>query len=222
MRRTLQLLQDEGLVHAEEHFVPHSAERRGRWMGTTIYVYGLTDKGVRQYGGKSFDEHSARTLDHELEISLFHVALKTYCDRNNIKLYWQQSDLKRGIHPDALFKLIRDGQQLSFFLEIEKSKNSKYIDGEPNIIRKLARYSDHYDTDACLNDWGFRKFRVIVVQTNDTRRQNLLQVLREKLNHRMFWLTMEQAYKSDITGPIFQTPKDDSHNTYSFLSLYWK
>lgn len=192
----------------------------GREKGGIGYVYGLSDKAVAEFGGKTFDEHSRRTLDHELEISFFHIATRKFAETQGFEPYWQQSDLKRGIHPDALLKLTKEQGETRFFLEIEKSKNSKYIDGEPNIIRKLARYAEYYDTDECLNDWGFNKFRVIVVQTNDTRRQNLLKVLRDKLNHRMFWLTTEELYKSDISGPVFETPKDDSHNTYSLLSLY--
>ena len=227
-RRTLQLLQDQGLVHAEEHFVPHSAQRRGRWMGTTIYIYGLTDKGAREYRGKTFDEHSSRTLDHELEISLFHIAIKRFCERQGLNLYWQQSDLKRGIHPDVLFKLIRDGQQLCFFLEIEK-QHSKLdpmsVRHKKGILAKLARYAEYFDTDECRKDWNFSKFRVVIVQKDNARkpaarRQNLLTALSKKLPYRMFWITTDTLYKNDIGADIFLTPKDFEHSTVSFLQLW--
>jgi hypothetical protein len=206
----------EGYLTAIPHFETHN----GVWRGSFPFVYGLTDKGVREYGGKTFSEHSARTLDHELEISLFHIALKQFCERNGLKLYWQQSDLKRGIHPDALFKLIRDGQQLSFFLEIEKQKmNGRRGDEEPNVIKKLRRYADYYDTPECKKDWNFGKFRVIVVHKNAERMENLLAALHAipELNQRMFWLTAEKAYKDDIGAEIFLTPRDFENVTYSFL-----
>jgi hypothetical protein len=51
---------------------------------------------------KTFDDHSARTLDHELEISHFHMALKRFCEKHDLKLYWQQADLKtKTIHTRA-------------------------------------------------------------------------------------------------------------------------
>ena len=93
-----------------------------REKGGVGYVYGLSDKAVAEFGGKTFDEHSQRTLDHELEISFFHIALKNYCHKNDIGLAWYQRDLKRGIHPDALFKFTTEKGETRFFLEIEKQR----------------------------------------------------------------------------------------------------
>ena len=45
----------------------------------------------------------------------------------------------------------------------------------------------------------------------------LLNVLREKCRHRMFSLTTEAAYRNDIGGAIFMTPKDDVPVAFSFL-----
>jgi Replication-relaxation len=61
------------------------------------YAWGLSEKGVEFCKAlwplaKTFDEHSQRTLDHELEISFFHIALKRFCEKNKLKLYWQQSE----------------------------------------------------------------------------------------------------------------------------------
>lgn len=77
-RRTAHLLWKEGLL-SRLAYIELDRER-----GSIGYVYGLSDKGVRDYGGglsKSFDEHSARTLDHEVEISWFHMALDELCHR---------------------------------------------------------------------------------------------------------------------------------------------
>ncbi len=187
--------------------------------GNIGYIYGLSDKGVHEHDwespdAKSFDEHSARTLDHELEISLFHIAVKRMCEGRRTGLYWQQSDLKRDIHPDALIKLNTPKGEYAFFLEVEKAK--KNFDA---LTEKFERYAKYYDTDDCLKDWGFRKFRVIVVQKNEVRRLNLLKEMHGKLPHRMFWLTTESLYRLDIAAPIFKTPKDYADKLYSFLSL---
>ncbi len=205
----LKILREEGYVHRERYFELDVEAR--------TYVYGLTDKGVKVVDtedAKSFDEHSLRTLDHELEISFFHIALNRFCEQNGLTLYWQQSDLKRGIHPDALFALTNDKGTYYFFLEIEKTKKT-----ESALIKKLARYAEYYDTDQCEKDWGFRKFRVIIVQKNDVRRQNLLRELHGKLPHKMFWLTIDPLYKKNIGGEIFRTPADPEKGRYSFLLL---
>jgi hypothetical protein len=59
---------------------------------------------------------------------------------------------------------------------MERSKIGNMKNGEPSILRKLGKFYDYYNTDACEKEWfSFRQFRVIVVQRNDTRRQNLLE-----------------------------------------------
>ena len=106
MRRTLSILKEEGYLNRLPYF------DLGQQRGGLSYVYGLSDKGAQFARAsldfpfpKTFDEHSARTLDHELEISLFHVALKRLCASRGISLYWKQKDLKCTVNPDALFAL---------------------------------------------------------------------------------------------------------------------
>jgi hypothetical protein len=214
MRRTLRILKAQGLAHSEKYIEPD------RDFGGTTGVWGLTDKSVANgceysqgdycYGlkPKSFDEHSVRTLDHELEISYFHMAVKNLPR----KLYWQQADLKRSVHPDAYFALadpaLPEGKNtFHYFLEIEKGK--KTFD---DLLKKLGRYYDLYNTDSCQKEWGFRQFRVIVIQKNETRRGNLLAELAKQYNHRMFWLATETDRLR------FKTPKDFKEAEYPLLT----
>jgi hypothetical protein len=171
---------------------------------TVWYACGLTDKGVKEYGGKSLDEHSERTLDHELEISYFHIALHELCNRSDFALRWQQSDLKHGVNPDAYFSISGRKGTNHFFLEVERAKIGNYKKGEPSIIRKLAGYYEYYNTPRCESEWGFRTYRVVAVLRNDERRMNLLRAMQVDLNHRMFWVGVE----SDRAG-AFRTPKGD-------------
>jgi len=70
-------------------------------------------------------------------------------------------------------------------------------DGEPQIIRKLARYYGYYNCDR-----RFRKFHVVVIVQTESRRRNLLKHLSESFNHPMFWVsTAETPFE-------FLTPKD--------------
>jgi hypothetical protein len=224
-RRTLQLLSNEGLLNRLPYF------ELDRLRGNISYVYGLSDKGVKHIGDlhtvgpKTFDEHSARTLDHELEISYFHMALKRFTDKHGLKLYWQQVDLKTDhIHPDAYFAITDPAKPegkntYHYFLEIERSKIGNYKDGQPSILRKLSAYYKHFDTNLCEKDWGFKQFRIIVVQRTEERMENLLTTLSEDHKHRMFWLTTEGKYKQDIGAEIFKTPKDFEKVDYSFTTL---
>ncbi len=211
-RRSLALLWKEALANRLPYFDLDTEARS--------YAYGLSHKGIKHpdaedRGAKSFDEHSERTLDHELEISHFHMALSRFWrDTDNPGLYWQQADLKRGIHPDALFKLQTPKGEYAFFLEIEKGKKNFEA-----LTAKLDRYAKYYDTDDCEKDWGFRNFRVVIVQRNDVRRQNLLRELHGKLPYKMFWLTIDPLDKQNIGGEIFRTPADPETGRYSFLSL---
>src|ERR1017187_6043431 len=61
-RCTLRLLWQEGLAHREFYVEPDRS-----YQGVVSYVYGLSDKGIKLGFDwslpKTFDEHSARTLD---------------------------------------------------------------------------------------------------------------------------------------------------------------
>jgi len=220
VRHSLQRIIAAGYLHREPYF---DLKTQGR-----SYVYGLSQKAIREFhlgtSAKVFDGHSARTLDHELEITSFHIALVRFCHENNFALYWQQKDLKRGIHPDAFFALTDpskpEGRNTHyFFLEVERSKLGQYRGGEPSIMRKLERYARYFGSDQCVRDWNFRTFRVVVVQQTDERAANLLRALSAKLPYRTFWLTSEARYRRDLGAPIFLTPKDHAQQSYSLLSL---
>jgi hypothetical protein len=209
-QRTLLLLFKAGYVHRIPYFDLNQTN------GGATYAYGLNDKSVAIYGGKSFDDHSLRTLDHELGITEFHIELKRLCEANGLTLRWQQSDLKRGIHPDAYFSIADptkdDGKQSHFFLEIERCKIGHVVNGVPSIIKKLSRYYDFYNTEDCKRDWGFLTYRVVTVLQTDERRTNLLRAMQDELNHRMFWLGVDSSSAAD-----FRTPKGD---TFSFAELW--
>lgn len=223
VRRTLSILHRDGFLYR----APHLDARHER--GGVAYVYGLSAKGVDHAlrngystaATKTLDEHSIRTLDHELEITSFHVALHRLCSAKGLRYLWRQKDLKHTVHPDALFYVAdpaNSGKAFCYFLEIERSKLGNYRNGQPQIFRKLRKFYDYFNSADCEKEWGFRQYRVIVVQRTEARREGLLTALREKCSHRMFWLTTENAYRTDIGGAVFMTPKDDAPVPFSFLT----
>lgn len=198
------MLYDAGLVHRIK--LPNLDD------DGAPYVYGLSDAGVRHCGeGKTFDDHSARTLDHELDISHFHIALQELCEAEGITLHWRQADLKHGVNPDAYFSITRNGKVNHFFLEVERAKIGNYRDGEPSIIRKFKHYYEYYNTPECEKAWGFRTFRVVTLLSTAEKRDNVLRAIRDELFHRMFWIGAQQNPTAD-----FRTPKGDS---FSFLDV---
>jgi len=223
LRRTLSILHRDGFLHRVPHF------DAGHDRGGAAYVYGLSAKGVSHAlrngystpATKTLDEHSIRTLDHELEITSFHIALHRLCVHPGLRYAWQQADLKHTVHPDALFYVAdpaNPGKAFCYFLEIERAKLGNYRNGEPQILRKLRKYYAYFNSTGCEKEWGFRQYRVIVVQRSEARREGLLKALRETCSHRMFWLTTETAYRGGIGGAIFMTPKDDAPVPFSFLT----
>ena len=223
VRRTLSILHRDGLLYRAPYLDPRY-ERGG-----VTYVYGLSSNGVDHafrngystLATKTLDEHSIRTLDHELEITAFHIGLHDLCTSHGLRYAWQQRGLKHTVHPDAIFSVTdptHPDQELRFFLEIERSKLGNYRNGEPQVLRKLRKYYEYYNSTDCEKEWGFRRFRVVVVQRTEARREGLLKTLREGYSHRMFWLTTEPAYREGIGGAIFRTPKDDAPVPFSFLT----
>lgn len=209
-RFTLGKLKDEGYLTRLPYFDTGT-------QGVT-YAWGLTDKALRTAWfvdniqpnfAKTFDEHSERTLDHELEISQFHKDVKRLCAQKNWNLYWQQADLDCTIRPDAYFAIRKDGNTFHFFLEVERAKLSKYKNGEPSIIRKLANYYHYYNTPTCQKEWNFKQFRVIVTQRTPDRAAHLLAALKKQFDHRMFWITSGATSAASGTTS-FMTTKGDA------------
>jgi len=227
VRATLSRLFAEGLLHRIP-YIDLDQERGG-----ITYAYGLSDKGVHYASQeafitettKTFDEHSRRTLDHELAISHFHIHLASFCETHGRELYWRQVDLKHTIHPDALFAITDpvkpEGENtLYYFLEIERAKLGHYAHGEPQILRKLGAYHRYYGSALCAAEWiDFTEFRVVIVQSTDGRRKNLLTTLGARYPSRIFWLTTLQLCQADFGGAIFKTPADHASRSYSFLDV---
>ncbi len=201
-------------------------ERTDTPFPVAVSVYSLSKEGLRLAqergsgnGQGKHAEDSSRgneSVGHELAITRFHMAL----ERLPRKVLWRQTELRRTVNPDALFEIVEpDGRgAYYYFLEIEKSKQGHYRDGESGLLKKLRRYQEYQGTEACKREWKhFDRFRVIVMVKNEERRQNLLLALSRRCNTRMLWLATEAACAADIGGKIFLTPRDYRDRAYSFL-----
>lgn len=182
------------------------------------YSYRLSKHGAKAVTGRFSAEKSPASLTHDQEITTFHIEIM----REFVgQVLWQQRDLKKTVYPDALFALSKDGKSAPyFFLEIEKSRQGHYRDGESGLVTKLQRYDKYRKTAKCRQEWiYFDDFRVAVVVKNETRRQNLLSKLSSILPFRFIWITTEEHYKRDIMGSIWCTPKDHLQRSYSFNDI---
>jgi hypothetical protein len=203
-RRHFQHLEGKGYVQSLAYY-PEQQKK-----GAAPHAFGLSAKGVAYAfkegfnagGTKTFDEHSSRTIDHELAITRFHIVLTELSDQKGWRLRWRQYDLKRGVHPDALFSL----NNTYWFLEVERAKLGNYKNGEPQILRKLKHYHGYYDSTDCEKEWGdFRKFRVLTLMRTPQRTENLIDLLRAEGLGATFWNTHENG--EDLGSPIFHTPR---------------
>ncbi len=222
VRRTLAILHRDGFLRRAA-FLPAGRER-----GNPSYAYGLTKKGVSHAfsngyatpATKTLDDRSLRTLEHELEVTAFHVALRALCLRYGLAYGWRQRDLKHTVHPDALFWVespVEPGKGFCYFLEVERQKLGNYRDGEPQVLRKLRAYYRYFNSTDCEREWGFRQYRVLVVQRTDARREGLLKAIRKECSHRMFCLATEAECRDDLGGAILRTPKDAEAARFPFL-----
>lgn len=175
--------------------------------GAAPYAYGLSDSGVMKAfedgfatdSTKTFKGHSPRTIEHELMISKFHLDLAKVTEANGWDLRWRQSNLKRAVHPDALFAI--NGQY--FFLEIERAKLGNYRDGEPQILRKLRSYAEYYGSSGCADDFGFRTFRLVIIMRTDDRAANLVARLRGSgLNKSAFFISSESKMATFTSAAV--------------------
>jgi hypothetical protein len=204
-------------------FFDDTAER-----SSIVYAYFLNASGAALLEDPlaAFSKESQLIPRHEIEITQFHIYLKRWTDKQGLILHWYQPkmDYKKAINPDAYFgiedpKLPQGKNTLHYFLEMERSPLGNYRNGEPSIMRKLAKYYELYDTTDCEQQWGFRRFRVITVVRNSDKMYNLCKLMSEKFSHRMFWMTTEPLFKEGIGGEIFRTPKDWEKVAYSFLQI---
>lgn len=221
VRRALMLLARAGLVLRSRQAIDDPGDAFLRYQ----HCYRLSRAGSRAIGGgQAAIEKSPASIDHELLITDFHIALSSKTPATH-RVYWRQTDLKRTVHPDALLAITnttrpRELSTFYYFLEAEYSRQGHYRAGESGLITKLRRYSEYRRSAACREEWQhFSDFRVIVLLRTRERQENLLRVLKEKLPTKAIWTTTTEDVQRDITGPIFRGPPDPDSPTSLFDEL---
>lgn len=89
-------------------------------------------------------------------------------------------------------------------LEIVKSGQSGYKQGESSLVAKLKTY------DA-------QKYRTLVVMPTTQRVANFLSKIEDELPSSRLWFTDEASYQNDIMGKIWWTPRNFRERQYSIL-----
>lgn len=220
VRRVLMLMHRAGLVYRKPYVTSSVGDRFLRYE----HCYSISRRGARALGqGRVTPEKSPLSIVHEVEISCFHRALAETVSATTFALRWWQTDLKRTVNPDALFAVTdrtkpRESSTRYYFLEIEKSRQGHYRNGESALVTKLRRYADYRRTERCRADWQyFADFRVAVVVKNAERQKNLLQELAKRFPQRFIWTTTEPEYRQGMGARIFRTPADHGTETYSLF-----
>jgi hypothetical protein len=219
IRRALMLLAKAGLVLRSRHAIDDPNDPFLRYQ----HCYRLSRAGQRAIGGgQATIEKSPASIDHELAITDFHIALTERTPPTH-RVFWRQTDLKRTVHPDALFavtNIARPREQSTFyyFLEVEYSRQGHYRAGESGLLAKLRRYSEYRRTELCREEWKhFSDFRVIVVLRTRERQENLLRVLKQRLPTKSIWTTTTEDVQRDSAGPSFRAPPTEGQSATSLF-----
>lgn len=189
------------------------------------YVYFLSEKGSEEaltYGHVTAPRYikskSSILVPHDLEITIFHRTLrKKLHDAGFILSEWEQwrGTLKAEVNTEkGKESLIPDGRfsigDQTFCLEIVKSYESEYENGESNVERKIFLYNEYWRQSG-------EEFRVLFVMPTKMRVAHFLAKIEERFPLRRFWFTDEESYRTNVLGKIWWTPRDFRDATYSLL-----
>lgn len=180
------------------------------------YIYWLTQKGVQKAReldldpkriGKANDEKSPHSLPHDRLVVDFRLRLEASCGG----IWWRQHglyhDFHRGrVNPDALFYLA----PYYYFLEIERSKQGKYIDGKSELMRKVEGYLAYADASqrSYQEKWpSIRGFFVLFVVKNAVRRDNFVKKLKHAYPYRLYWVGTQGDVEHNLLGDIWHSPQ---------------
>ena len=209
-------LRERNYLHGELYFDYDDPTKNAEWL------YCLTTKGLayaQEHGlcrlGKAANEKSAEYLGHDYALTKFHIQLQKSGEERGARIKWFQRDLKRGVHPDALIEIVRgNGKSNWCFVEVENTKQGKYISSESSLLRKIAKYREYQGSDRCLEDWKyFNSFLVIFLLKNKERADNLLKTLARDNDDGMFWIMSQEDLLT------FRTPHDHGIVTRNFASM---
>lgn len=220
VRRMLMLLHRARLVERSRYAIDNPDDPFLRYQ----FCYRLSRAGREAIGrGEVAYEKSPASLAHELGITSFHASLVRALPPTH-KLFWRQTDLKRTVNPDALLALTdttrsREHSTYYYFLEVERSRQGHYRNGESGLLAKLRRYCEYRRTERCRTEWKhFSDFRVLVILANRERQENLLRVLRARLANGIIWTTTANDVVRNLTGAVFRAPPDFEHAAHSLIS----
>ena len=178
VRRTLFILHRDGFLYRVSHL------DSGHERGGAGYVYGLSAKGVSHAlrngystsATKTLDEHSVRTLDHELEITEFHIALHRRCSANISGICGgRRTSSTPSIRTPSSTSPIRQIPARPSAISWRSNARNSAITGRRTADPSQApeRIYNYFNSTDCEKEWGFRQYRVVVVQRTDARREGL-------------------------------------------------
>jgi hypothetical protein len=218
-------------MHARGLVDRHPLYKDTRAGTCKTYVYSLSRAGLALAEGRGFHtehvhlnpEKSWRMMPHELTITAIHRRVKsafqlTHWEQRRSVLSDDVFDRQERltVNADALFALSDDQNSEAedtsfFFLEVEKSRQAKYRDGESGLVRKVRAFWQYRTQQRFLTrfrDTKMTDFRVLFVLASRERAANFLAVLASLYPYRTFWITDEESLLHDITGAVWRTPKD--------------
>lgn len=160
----------------------------------------------------SFNKVSPHTLEHEIDIVRFHLAIDrsiretpgttwsswqsrlTLRSKPDWRLYDRQKAAKRNLQiPDAFLTIQTPKGKTGFFLEMDRGTESATV-----FARKLVAYEVAHSAGDVRNATGLQACRILTVATSVRRVETLMAVAQERSNRLLFWFIDDSKLQSNL------------------------
>jgi hypothetical protein len=118
-----------------------------------------------------------------------------------------------SVNPDALFGIKRGELTYSYFLEVERLKETDYVKGESSRMKKVRAYFEYANAKKHTEKWGIPNFHTIFLLPSARMAKNFRNKVAKEYPYKRFWMTSVDY--QDILGKIFLNPRDET--LHSFL-----
>lgn len=211
----LRKLFDNGFL-SRRLFVSHFERQILYFLGpeaieTIVSKTGLDPLEVRRKRLKALKTRDS-FLGHFLSINNFRYSLEV-CSRKNPQLKteaWKYkpalfSEEEARIYPDAYFRLRYSEKTQPFFLEIDRS-----VESRKRIRKKMEDYLDYGLSGDFERQFGFKYFRLLIVCKTLVRLKTILRLIERATDKSFCFLTIEKSIRPEkIMSPIWHRPNKE-------------
>lgn len=211
----LRKLFDNGFL-SRRLFISHFKKQILYFLGPKAVEIIISRTGLDPQEIRKKRDRALKTRDsfisHFLSINNFRYSLEI-CSRKNSQMkteIWKYkpalfSEEEAKIYPDAYFRLGYSDKTHNFFLEIDRSTESR-----KRIRKKIDDYLSYGLSGDFQRQFGLQYFRLLIVCKTSARLRTLLRIIEKITNKSFCFLTIEKSILPEkILFPIWQRPNKE-------------